>query len=524
MRQDKRFKSPTGLLPGMLKRTKYSRLRNDSVSSLEERPVRVLPLKRNLCLDQDPHPHTPVPSTLRDFMANIRIQSPLRTRPGPPEAAPVPGQGDRGEMRLFSQASLDDRAGSLALRCSRRPITLHRMASLPWTPGCGPCDHHRWDKCCWDRDCSEKAGLKTAIHHDIKYMGSVEVTQSMRTLDFTTRMQVTREAIGRLCEKSSTKTSAKSKKMQTGHKSLSLVLGQSDLSFSGSRVILSVSTESLSLLCVSSLQKIAQHSMQSISFASGADPDMADYIAYVAKDQDNHRACHILECPQGRAAEVINSIGQAFETRFHQMLSQSSPLLNTHHRSVDSLRSHPQSRHQRLKPGLDYYNMVPESAPPAFGTEELLISERDETQDLIVQRVCPSPPETLYENCSTTDRTAPPAECSEVDPVCQIKDLIQDEDWFHGRLDREQAESLLSCSGDFLVRESSSASGQYVLSGREGETVRHLLLVDPNGQVRTRDKVFLSIGHLIHFHMESQMPIQSGTSELCLKQPILLKH
>uniref|UniRef100_A0A8C6T3K5 SH2 domain-containing protein n=1 Tax=Neogobius melanostomus TaxID=47308 RepID=A0A8C6T3K5_9GOBI len=51
------------------------------------------------------------------------------------------------------------------------------------------------------------------------------------------------------------------------------------------------------------------------------------------------------------------------------------------------------------------------------------------------------------------------------------------------RLDREQAESLLICSGDFLVRESSSAAGQYVLSGREGATVRHLLLVDPNGQV-----------------------------------------
>uniref|UniRef100_A0A3B5MXD4 SH2 domain-containing protein n=1 Tax=Xiphophorus couchianus TaxID=32473 RepID=A0A3B5MXD4_9TELE len=51
------------------------------------------------------------------------------------------------------------------------------------------------------------------------------------------------------------------------------------------------------------------------------------------------------------------------------------------------------------------------------------------------------------------------------------------------RLDREKAESLLTCSGDFLVRESSSASGQYVLSGMEGATVRHILLVDSHGQV-----------------------------------------
>lgn len=40
-------------------------------------------------------------------------------------------------------------------------------------------------------------------------------------------------------------------------------------------------------------------------------------------------ACHILECPHGRASEVLNSIGQAFETRFRQLLSQTSTLLST---------------------------------------------------------------------------------------------------------------------------------------------------------------------------------------------------
>lgn len=54
------------------------------------------------------------------------------------------------------------------------------------------------------------------------------------------------------------------------------------------------------------------------------------------------------------------------------------------------------------------------------------------------------------------------------------------------RLGRKQAESLLTCSGDFLVRESSSASGQYVLSGMDGATVHHLLLIDPHGQVGLR--------------------------------------
>ncbi|XP_074481448.1 SHC-transforming protein 1-like [Sebastes fasciatus] len=164
-------------------------------------------------------------------------------------------------------------------------------------------------------------------------------------------------------------------------------------------------------------------------------------------------------------------------------------------------------------------------------------------QDPDIQGVCSFQPVSLYENCSITEETAaPPAvlySSSAVSPSdsvvsevsaerclrdTRIQDLIQEECWFHGRLGREQAESLLTCSGDFLVRESRSASGQYVLSGMEGATVRHLLLVDPNGQVRTRDQVFLSVGHLVRFHMENQMPIVSGSSELCLNQPILQRH
>uniref|UniRef100_A0A672G5J1 SHC adaptor protein 4 n=1 Tax=Salarias fasciatus TaxID=181472 RepID=A0A672G5J1_SALFA len=192
--------------------------------------------------------------------------------------------------------------------------------------------------------------------------------------------------------------------------------------------------------------------------------------------------CHILECPPGRASEVISSIGQAFETRFRQLLK--------HH---------------------DYYNVIPGKTPPAGGVEDVRITQEEGRQDADIQevKVCNSGP--------------PDASAEQSLSFFEIhdQDLIQEEGWFHGRLERKQAESLLTCSGDFLVRESSSASGQYVLSGMEGATVRHLLLVDPHGQVRTRDQVFLSVGHLVRFHMESQMPIVSGSSELCLKKPIL---
>uniref|UniRef100_A0A3B4X1K0 SHC adaptor protein 4 n=1 Tax=Seriola lalandi dorsalis TaxID=1841481 RepID=A0A3B4X1K0_SERLL len=224
---------------------------------------------------------------------------------------------------------------------------------------------------------------------------------------------------------------------------------------------------------------------------------MADYIAYVAKDLTNQRACHILECPRGRACEVINSIGQAFETRFRQLLSHTPSLLSTNPRLSCEVSER-----------CDYYNVIPGKKPPPGGIEDLRIAREENKQDADIKGV--------RVNCSTNTKYN--KDIMQLSFTCLAQGHLSD--W----LGRKQAESLLSCSGDFLVRESSSASGQYVLSGMEGATVRHLLLVDPHGQVRTRDQVFLSVGHLVRFHMDNQMPIISGSSELRLKQPILRRH
>ena len=55
--------------------------------------------------------------------------------------------------------------------------------------------------------------------------------------------------------------------------------------------------------------------------------------------------------------------------------------------------------------------------------------------------------------------------------------------WYHGPMSRAEAELLLEDEGDFLVRESKSKAGQYVLSGVQNSQPRHLLLVDPQGKV-----------------------------------------
>lgn len=63
---------------------------------------------------------------------------------------------------------------------------------------------------------------------------------------------------------------------------------------------------------------------------------------------------------------------------------------------------------------------------------------------------------------------------------------MQNEIWFHGQINRADAERLLRKDGDFLVRESPNSEGQYVLSGMQGDTKKHLLLIDPEGIVGAR--------------------------------------
>lgn len=208
-----RFKSQTGLLPGspsvvwslhmpvwmkitvlhliptrlslstgMLKRSKYSRLRNDSLTSLEDRP-----LKRDLCLDSDfaqLDPGAPThhgPSTLRDFiprMANIRLQSPvslraLRGQTAGPTDRPLSTNewGSGPDQRFCSQPSLNVPLSTRpsALSCTKRPITLHRMASLP---SCPTCSQHRDGLCCL----KTSSAANRAVHHHIKVPDNTPVT------------------------------------------------------------------------------------------------------------------------------------------------------------------------------------------------------------------------------------------------------------------------------------------------------------------------------------------------------------
>ncbi|KAK8727568.1 hypothetical protein OTU49_009625 [Cherax quadricarinatus] len=98
---------------------------------------------------------------------------------------------------------------------------------------------------------------------------------------------------------------------------------------------------------------------------------------------------------------------------------------------------------------------------------------------------------------------------------------LQREPWFHGAISRKEAEMLLLQDGDFLVRESQGTAGQYVLTGMQNNTKKHLLLVDPEGVVRTKSRTFDSVSHLIIYHRDNELPIVSAESALVLRNPVL---
>ncbi|XP_040069337.2 SHC-transforming protein 3 isoform X2 [Ixodes scapularis] len=105
-------------------------------------------------------------------------------------------------------------------------------------------------------------------------------------------------------------------------------------------------------------------------------------------------------------------------------------------------------------------------------------------------------------------------------PEARHRATLEKEAWFHGAISRKESEGRLAEDGDFLVRESQGNPGQFVLTGMQGSARRHLLLVDPAGVVRTKDRTFDSVSHLVNYHRDNALPIISAESALVLKTPV----
>ncbi|XP_051484671.1 SHC-transforming protein 4 isoform X2 [Apus apus] len=581
--------------PGMLHRAKYSRFRNDSITSLDEGAQNTsLNIKGS---SSSSHSSTPnlltedvslgpqdtctTLCTLIPRMANIKLANPSSL---PGLKSFCLGAKEVPRIKLTECVTIPSSPTSPEISCLSASYPQPDLDKLALTPKpSGDCSVRGAEEAApagrqgQDRSVpqsGDSAG-EPGTTYGLRYMGCIEVLQSMRSLDFGTRTQVTREAISRLCEAVSG-TNGAIKKRKPPVKFLSSVLGKSNLQFSGMNVKLTISTSSLTLVNVDTQQ------------------DTTDYVAYVAKDPVNQRACHILECPNGMAQEVINTIGQAFELRFKQYLKNPSSLVTSN--ESEAVNANGSAGNSQEREDHEYYNEIPGKEPPTGGVLDMRMKvQMDQRANCLTQckkQHCLTSSPTfinIYENCPDENRTvgncgerswktkkeAPllkPAYKTDIfdDPcyintqtlqsaVCtargtattqthgsprrqdklleavqqnatsntaglcvlpQIKQQLKNEDCYHGKLNRKAAESLLVNDGDFLVRESTTSPGQYVLSGLQGGQAKHLLLVDPEGKVRTKDHIFDSVGHLIQYHMENNLPIISSGSEVSLKQPV----
>ncbi|XP_063084651.1 SHC-transforming protein 2 [Cavia porcellus] len=432
--------------------------------------------------------------------------------------------------------------------------------------------------------------LGPGVSYVVRYMGCIEVLRSMRSLDFSTRTQVTREAINRLHE--AVPGVRGSWKKKAPNKALASILGKSNLRFAGMSISVNISIDGLNLSVPATRQVIASHHMQSISFASGGDTDMTDYVAYVAKDPINQRACHILECCEGLAQSVISTVGQAFELRFKQYL-HSPPKAVVPPERLTGLEESAWGDEEEAE-GHNYYNSIPGKEPPPGGlmdsrlaltqpcglsalgqgasplrrdtrgpqwdqcssgsalpgdgyvqadargpreyeehlyvnTQGLDALDAPEPEDPLPPQPEDSPKKDLFDmrpfedalrlhECSagvTEDQwPSPPTRRA---PIAPTEEQLRQEPWYHGRMSRRAAERLLRADGDFLVRDSVTNPGQYVLTGMHAGQPKHLLLVDPEGVVRTKDVLFHSISHLIDYHLRNGQPIVAAESELHLR-------
>ncbi|XP_074058029.1 SHC-transforming protein 3-like [Macrotis lagotis] len=303
-----------------------------------------------------------------------------------------------------------------------------------------------------------------------------------------------REAISRVCE---AVPGAKGgfRKQKPPRKVLSNILGKSNLQFAGMNITLNISTTSLNLMTPDSKQIIANHHMQSISFASGGDPDTTDYVAYVAKDPVNHRGSldsHNMPegksqvTPPGEVPIYVNT--QRANIQVLQDLQGDTE--NVFSESVDNTKDN--------NPRKDLFDMRP--------FEEAL---KNQTM------------EPLLNKAMSVESTSPVLSRA---AEWRVMEELKSEPWYQGEMSRKEAEQLLKKDGDFLVRKSTNNTGSYVLTGMHNGQIKHLLLVDPEGTVRTKDQVFDSISHLINHHLENNLPIISAGSELCLQQPVQRKQ
>eukprot|EP00035_Acanthoeca_spectabilis_P020852 m.434912 g.434912 ORF g.434912 m.434912 type:complete len:448 (+) comp17784_c0_seq1:130-1473(+) len=396
------------------------------------------------------------------------------------------------------------------------------------------------------------------VYYPVKYIGSIPFERSMRDLNFDQRTDVTREAITRCCEAAGVKAE---RRRQVNSVVQSCLVAPANPQMLN--VKFTVSTTGIALVVIETNEVIAEHLMPNISFATGGDAEDYEFVGYVAKDSTNYRECHVFDCGH-LAADIIATIGQSFELRFKSFLEGAPPpvpqnaapaprvppMYNGHALYDAAANPNDDVTYDDLPGGQEVIQQGAMYGEDSYGDP----GNGDPTYDVTAGGAGPISSQTLYGEDPTYDTAGSqmgvgseyndhaiydaaesgtalpdyddtladedvPEDQLEMAPPTEERPL-HEEQWFFTEVDRQQAEQLLIGEGDFLVRESLSEMGQYILTVLQDGYPKHLLLVDPQGRVRTATQQFSSPSHLINYHFKSRAPIQSRGTRVHLGNPV----
>jgi len=393
---------------------------------------------------------------------------------------------------------------------------------------------------------------KTWIHSDDKmqdgiiynYVGRIGINESMKSLNFETRTQVARESIRRVAECAKLLVIPRRNRKQNEEQLNRILNATCNTDYTGLNVALQINVQCLKVTYNESNERFLRHTMQNISFACGGDADIQDFVAYVAKDEEHGRACYVFECPGGLANNVITTIGHAFELRFKNFLS-SNLQQNNNTSNSDNLSnntnniSNGNSNSGFVSPNKmkfmangstdqqnNHFDNLANGSLASTSTLAKVPQSENNGNDNInvpIKKFNPNSEQVITPNgvlANHTNKNEFHAKNIINNGSLRIDEKLEKMRWFHGLLTRDSAEKVLVKDGDYLVRETNKAERQYVLSGRYKGECRHIFLVDPSGVVRTKDRVFDNICHLIQYHQDNNIPIISKDNELLLENPV----
>ncbi|KAF8567332.1 hypothetical protein P879_05188 [Paragonimus westermani] len=355
------------------------------------------------------------------------------------------------------------------------------------------------------------------VSYKLRYVGAMAIRVAFKSLDQESRTKISLAAIRRVCEEAGLKL-LQPRSVDTGMNSL--FAPKSNNRWAMSNVSLTITSQALTVHSLDSNSLLFRHNLPMVSFTCVGDEDAADFICYVAKSADVERMCYVFDCPSGLALEVITTISQAFHL---------GSMLSTGTRSKNGTPQSPVTHPVTRSPSATFDNfanfgddvwLFEEPALSASSVDDVNTSGKKQNKPQHTSDHWPSATQdktpNMTSNVIVKDNSSSPVTVPEhlarLEPV--------GEPWYVGEMSRLEAERLLRYDGDFLVRKSTQHSSQFVLSGLKDAKHRHLLLADPNGQVRTKERVFDSIQHLIDYHLRSGMPIRSGSNEISLIFPV----